>query len=85
MFVYLILDAEDRIPILISSSPEKLKRLLHEYMGVSDSAEYPKYLGYEKFDDRGYYSIYEGSHRYHDGDSEVEFLQYYLPVDVHFN
>lgn len=81
MLVYLILDAEDRIPILISSSLEKLKHLLHEYMGVSESAEYPKYLGYEEFDDRGYYSIYEGNHKYHDGESEIEFLQYCMPVD----
>lgn len=60
--IYLILDQEDRIPILTADTLEKAKELLDEYMGLGLDEDV-KYLGYTRFDTE-YADIFEGTFKY---------------------
>jgi hypothetical protein len=77
------LDSDDRIPILTTSSIEKAELLLNEYMGVEGPIvdESVEYIGFEPFDDRGYYTIYEGEYKYKTEDGEQRFIRYCMGLD----
>jgi len=80
--IYLICDSEDRIPIMVASSVEKIELLLNQYMGVEgpiidESAEFIKYLPYNG----QYADIYEGVYKYRSNDGEFEFLRYCMVLD----
>lgn len=85
--IYVILDSNDRIPILTASSIEKAELLLNQYMGVEGPIfdESVEYIGFEPFDDRGYYTIYEGEYKYktgwHCGEGEQRFIRYCMELD----
>jgi hypothetical protein len=83
--VYLILEQQDRIPILVADAKEKAKELLDEYMGL-EVDEDVKYVGFEKYDSE-YYSPFEGTFTYltnypFDKEERTEkFLLYYMTVN----
>jgi hypothetical protein len=81
--IYVILDSNDRIPILTASSIKKAELLLNEYMGVEGPIvdESVEYIGFEPFDDRGYYTIYEGEYKYKTEDGEQRFIRYCMGLD----
>jgi hypothetical protein len=81
--IYVILDSNDRIPILTASSIEKAELLLNQYMGVEGPIvdESVEYIGFEPFDDRGYYTIYEGEYKYKTEDGEQRFIRYCMGLD----
>jgi hypothetical protein len=81
--IYVILDSNDRIPILTTSSIEKAELLLNQYMGVEGPIvdESVEYIGFEPFDDRGYYTIYEGEYKYKTEDGEQRFIRYCMGLD----
>ena len=81
--IYVILDSNDRIPILTASSIEKTELLLNQYMGVEGPIvdESVEYIGFEPFDDRGYYEIYEGEYKYKTEDGEQRFIRYCMGLD----
>jgi hypothetical protein len=82
--IYVILDSNDRIPILTASSIEKTELLLNQYMGVEGPIvdESVEYIGFEPFDDRGYYTIYEGEYKYKTEDGEQRFIRYCMGLDT---
>ena len=82
--IYVILDSDDRIPILTTSSIEKAELLLNEYMGVEGPIvdESVEYIGFEPYDDRGYYSPYEGEYKYKTEDGEQRFIRYCMGLDT---
>jgi hypothetical protein len=82
--IYVILDSNDRIPILTASSIEKTELLLNQYMGVEGPIvdESVEYIGFEPFDDRGYYTIYEGEYKYKTEDGEQRFIRYCMELDT---
>ena len=75
--IYVILDSNDRMPILTASSIEKTELLLNQYMGVEGPIvdESVEYIGFEPFDDRGYYTPYEGEYKYKTEDGEQRFIR----------
>ena len=81
--IYVILDSNDRIPILTTSSIEKAELLLNQYMGVEGPIidESVEYIGFEPFDDRGYYTPYEGEYKYKTEDGEQRFIRYCMGLD----
>jgi hypothetical protein len=81
--IYVILDSNDRIPILTASSIKKAELLLNEYMGVEGPIfdESVEYIGFEPFDDRGYYTPYEGEYKYKTEDGEQRFIRYCMGLD----
>jgi hypothetical protein len=81
--IYVILDSNDRIPILTASSIEKTELLLNQYMGVEGPIfdESVVYIGFEPYDDRGYYSPYEGEYKYKTEDGEQRFIRYCMGLD----
>jgi hypothetical protein len=81
--IYVILDSNDRIPILTASSIEKTELLLNQYMGVEGPIvdESVEYIGFEPFDDRGYYTPYEGEYKYKTEDGEQRFIRYCMGLD----
>jgi hypothetical protein len=81
--IYVILDSNDRMPILTASSIEKTELLLNQYMGVEGPIvdESVEYIGFEPFDDRGYYTIYEGEYKYKTEDGEQRFIRYCMGLD----
>ena len=82
--IYVILDSNDRIPILTASSIEKAELLLNQYMGVEGPIfdESVEYIGFEPFDDRGYYTPYEGEYKYKTEDGEQRFIRYCMGLDT---
>jgi hypothetical protein len=82
--IYVILDSNDRIPILTASSIKKAELLLNEYMGVEGPIvdESVEYIGFEPFDDRGYYTPYEGEYKYKTEDGEQRFIRYCMELDT---
>ena len=82
--IYVILDSNDRIPILTTSSIEKAELLLNQYMGVEGPIvdESVEYIGFEPYDDRGYYSPYEGEYKYKTEDGEQRFIRYCMGLDT---
>ena len=81
--IYVILDSNDRMPILTASSIEKTELLLNQFMGVEGPIvdESVEYIGFEPFDDRGYYTIYEGEYKYKTEDGEQRFIRYCMGLD----
>ena len=81
--IYVILDSNDRMPILTASSIEKTELLLNQYMGVEGPIvdESVEYIGFEPFDDRGYYTPYEGEYKYKTEDGEQRFIRYCMGLD----
>jgi len=83
--VYLVLDKEDKAPILVADSKEKVKDLLDEYMGLEVDEDI-KYVGFEKYDSE-YYSPFEGTFTYLTNypfdkeEKEEKFLLYYMVVN----
>jgi hypothetical protein len=82
--IYLIVDDADRIPITAASSIEEAEKLLNDYMGLGKDSSV-EYLGFTKYDDREFYSPYEGYYKYKAIYFEVEeiftFLRYYLVLN----
>lgn len=72
-FIYLIKD-EDGCPIFTATTIEKCESLLREYLG-EDFSEFVKY------DDRGYFDVYEGFYVYEKKGIKEVFSRYYLPID----
>ena len=79
--IYIIIDAEDRTPVLTATTKAKVKELLDEWMGFPNS-EGIEYLGFNPYDDRGYHDIYEGEYSYKNGDDVQTFIRYSMAVDV---
>ena len=82
--IYIILDSKDRIPVVTASSIEKAELLLNQYMGVEGPIfdESVEYIGFEPFDDRGYYTPYEGEYKYKTEDGEERFIRYCMGLDT---
>lgn len=60
--IYVILDKEDRKPVLTADTFDKAKELLDDYMGIGidDDVEF---IGYEKYENE-YFDIFEGIFTY---------------------
>ena len=82
--IYLIVDREDRIPVLTATSMEKAKNLLDEYMGLPPYFEDKdvEYLGYFPYDSKYGGDIFEGIYKYRDGDEIQEFNLYCMEIDA---
>ena len=81
--IYFVNDREDKIPVLIATTLEKVKQLLDEYMGLPPYFEDKdvEYLGYFPYDSK-YPDIYEGTYRYRYGDEIQEFGLYCMEIDA---
>jgi hypothetical protein len=80
--IYVIIDKEDRIPILTATSLKKAEELLNEYMGISP--KYPdckaEYVGFKAYDSE-HPDIFEGVYTYKAEWGIQEFIRYCMVVD----
>jgi hypothetical protein len=89
-FIYVILDFEDRVPVLTATTKEKVEELLHEYMGYNKDPQI-QFAGFKPYDYNTYYEIYEGVYKYNKIDSNnlvdesYTFIRYCIPIDTLFN
>lgn len=60
--IYVILDKDDKRPILVADTFKKAKDLLDEYMGI-DMDEDVQFIKYEKYENK-YFDIFEGTFTY---------------------
>jgi hypothetical protein len=81
---YLILDGEDKFPVLIADSLEKVLAMLDEYTGFGTDPT-TKYLGFTEFDDCGYPSSYEGCYTYEININGKTLKDTFLRYYVHLN
>jgi hypothetical protein len=77
--IYLIVDKEDRIPVLTATTMDKSKLLLDEYMGLGFDKEV-EYIGFFPYDTE-YTEIYEGVYKYKSQYGIQEFIRYCMPID----
>ena len=82
--IYLIVEDEDRIPILTATSMEKAKNLLDEYMGMPPYYEGKdvEYLGYKPYDSKYGGDIFEGVYKYRFEGEIQEFNLYCMEIDA---
>lgn len=77
--IYVILDLEDRIPVLTAKTIEKTEQLLDEYMGVGVDGNV-KYVGFFQYNSK-YGDIYEGYYEYETDYGQEKFIRYCMSVD----
>lgn len=77
--IYTILDLEDRIPVLTSTTIDKAKSLLDEYMsiGLDKTVEY---IGFFTYNSK-YGDIYEGYYEYKTEQGLEKFIRYCMLID----
>jgi hypothetical protein len=80
--IYVILESEDRYPVITSTSLEKAKELLDEYMGMGPKFPESKveYLGFTPYDST-YVDPYEGILTYKSEGEIQKFIRYCMSID----
>lgn len=81
--IYLIVDREDKIPVLTATSMEKAKNLLDEYMGMPPYYQDKdvEYLGYEPYYSKYGGDIFEGIYKYRFEGEIQEYNLYCMEID----
>lgn len=80
--IYVILDKQDRIPVLTATSIDKIKELLDEYMGLGKDNNV-EYIGFvPRYDMTEYFDIYEGSYVYKYNEEQQCFIRYCMNIDI---
>lgn len=77
--IYLILDLEDRIPVLTATTIDKAKNLLDEYMGIGIDKNI-EYIGFFEYESK-YGDIYEGYYEYKTQYGQEKFIRYCMMID----
>jgi hypothetical protein len=82
--IYFVNDREDKIPVLIATTLEKVKQLLDEYMGMPPYYEDKgvEYLGYEPYVSKYGGDIFEGIYKYRFEGEIQEFNLYCMEIDA---
>ena len=80
--IYVILEGEDRIPILTATTLEKVEELLKEYMGMGTKFPNSKveYLGFKPYDNK-YYDIFQGVYSFKTEDGIETFIRYEMAIN----
>ena len=80
--IYVILEAEDRYPVITASSLKKAEELLNDYMGIGPN--YPdsevEYVGFTPYDS-AYADPNEGIITYKSEGEIHKFIRYCMPID----
>lgn len=78
--IYIVLDVEDRIPVLTATSLDMVKELLDDYMGMNYPDNNIEYVGFEEYIGE-YHDIFEGIYTYREGTKEWKFIRYYMSIN----